>query len=149
MTNTNDDVDVTYDFDVLVERIYQMIDDQKVEKKVYHIPPPKIDKLGGRKCIFTNSKEICNKINRENSHLFKFICSELVVEGSINQEQQIILKGKYTSKNMKKILASYINKYVMCSICKCLETKIVVEQSITYLECATCIAKNSIIDPIK
>ena len=119
--------------------------ENRQKNEIMKLPPANVAKYGGRKSIFTNCKKICNKINRTVDHLFKVICSELSTDGSINGEQQIILKGKFYSKHINKILAKYINKYVKCDVCNSLKTNMVTEKSINYLDCMTCLARQSII----
>lgn len=139
-------MDSDYSFEFLVDRIYNML--EKKERKIVNIPSPNVSKLGGRKSIFTNSDIICEKMNRKVDHFFKYICSELTTNGSINEKKQIILKGKYFSKQIKNILKSYIEKYVYC-VCLSFETELIQENGILYLKCNSCLSKNSIKDGIK
>lgn len=139
----------TYGFDFLTDRIYNLLDNQTKKKKNVQIPVPIVSKFGGRKSIFSNCDNICIKINRELPHVFKYICTELSINGSINEDRQIIMKGKFFSKNLSTIISSYINKYVMCDVCDSFDTNMMTEDGIVYLDCKSCLAKNSIQNPIK
>lgn len=132
-----------YGFNFLTNRIYSLLESRK-KNKVIVIPPPVVGRYGGRKSVFKNCTKICEKINRDLDHLFKVICSELSTEGSINGDKQMVLRGKFFSKHISKVLIKYIKKYVECDICESLDTTIAHEEGVDYLVCNTCLAKKSI-----
>ena len=140
--NNDDNNDDTYGFNYLIDRVYDLLESR--QKEIIKIPSPIIEKYGGRKCIFTNCKKICDIINRKVDQLFKIICSELSVEGSINADNQIILKGKFYSKHISRVVGKYINKYVKCSACQSLNTQIYHKNGVEYLDCNNCLSKNPI-----
>lgn len=143
MNNKLNNEENIYSFDFLIDRVYNLLENKK-KNKIITIPSPLVQKFGGRKSIFTNCKDICDKLNRPVNHMFNIICSELSTQGSINGENQIILKGKFYSKHMNKVIISYINKYVKCNICDSLETIMEHEEGITFLNCNICLSKNAI-----
>lgn len=131
-------------FNYLVERIYNLLENRDNKKKTVQIPIPTMDRLGGKKIVITNSDQICSKINRSVDHLFKFLCVECATDGSINENKQIILRCKLKPSQMKTLISTYLKKYVMCSICESYDTVIERELATDYIACSTCKSRNHV-----
>ncbi|MEM1676535.1 MAG: hypothetical protein QW095_01640 [Nitrososphaerota archaeon] len=78
--------------------------------------------------IITNFTQIAETINREASHLARFILKESGKAGIVEGER-LIIQGK---------------EFVKCPVCGGLDTKIVAEKRFRFLLCEVCGAKSSI-----
>jgi translation initiation factor 2 subunit 2 len=106
----------------------------------FKLAPPIVVKITSKKVLWANFNDTCLALNREHEHLFLYITTELNTEASINQNKQMIIKGKYYSKNIENILRKYIYSYVQCSMCHSYETEITKDNStrLHYLACLLC-----------
>lgn len=66
--------------------------------------------------------------------------AELGCEGTIGNENMLILNGGFQPKNFFKIMKLYIDKYVKCDVCQRYQTDIVKENKtrLQYLNCRLC-----------
>ena len=108
------------------------------------ITPPRIFKISVKKVGFVNFLEICNKLNRPYKHFKDFILSELSTTGSFNNDQCLIIRGKYYQKHFEEIIRNYIKQYVFCNQCKSSNTIIICEKKLTFLKCENCNSKYSV-----
>ena len=79
---------------------------------------PHVARVGTTKTCWVNFVDHCNKMNRDYKHVLSFVLSELGTDGSLDGKNQLIIKGKYTSKKLESILKKYIGMYVACNDCR-------------------------------
>ena len=134
MRPTSEGLEVTwvagalYSYDDLLHRVHTLIEQRNpslgTSKGVtIKLRPPQVDRLGSKKIIFSNFAEICSMINRTHEHVFQFFLAELGTTGSITGDQQLVLKGRYTSRHMESLLRKYISEYVQCEMCRSTNTE--------------------------
>ncbi len=114
-----------YEYKYLLERITSLLinksKDPSVRKKVL-IKPPDVQKLTGKRSVWINFDDTCKALDRRTEHLLQFVSTELNTDSSLNNEQQLIMKGKVTGKQIESVLKKYINDYVTCANCKHVNT---------------------------
>ncbi|MEM0079442.1 MAG: translation initiation factor IF-2 subunit beta [Nitrososphaerota archaeon] len=93
--------------------------------------------------IITNFTQIAETINREASHLARFILKESGKAGIVEGER-LIIQGKLSNEEFRKLLGLYVKEFVKCPVCGGLDTKIVAEKRFRFLLCEVCGAKSSI-----
>lgn len=141
MNKTNDVYDVTQ----LTTRVYKTLEDQgklKSKNKLI-IDPPQV-KFENRKTFFTNFTTICRILNRNTLELQRFFDAELCCKSSIEGNGGMKIDKKFRPDNIRKVLESYLIKYVLCRECNSSKTSIVKENRITYLKCNQCYSKKPI-----
>ncbi len=107
---------------------------------------PEVERLGTTKVVWNNFNLICKILNRPNEHLMKFFLTDLGTEGSLNESKSLILKGRFSSKQIEPILRKYIQKFVSCDNCHSLNTNIRKDKinSLSFIFCDDCHAHRSI-----
>lgn len=103
------------------------------KKKKLILKPPKINNINKR-TVWENFLEICDTINRPHDHLLTYLMAELAIEGSVDSQGHLILRGYFTQKQIESIVKKYIRIYVLCKTCGSYETKI--EKSM--IQCSVC-----------
>ena len=138
----------SYTYKVLLSKLYEQIGDSDVNKSTtkFMIGKPIVVSMSSKKVIWTNFKETCDGLNRHIDHLFSYIISELNTDASINENKQMIIKGKFHSKNIENILRKYVCCYVQCSMCRSYETEITKDSNtrLNYLVCLSCKSSKTI-----
>jgi translation initiation factor 2 subunit 2 len=138
----------SYTYKDLLSKLYEQIGDSDVNKSTtkFMIGKPIIVSMSSKKVIWTNFKETCDGLNRHIDHLFSYIISELNTDASINENKQMIIKGKFHSKNIENILRKYVCCYVQCSMCRSYETEITKDSNtrLNYLVCLSCKSSKTI-----
>lgn len=134
-----------YDYEFLLNRIYE---NPKLGLKTtheYHILTPEVTRtLNRKKLQISNFVEICQHFNRTFDELKNFLTAELKTSGSLTNENKLILRGNLTENKIQNLLIKYANEYVICKECKSHDTKIVKRDRITYLSCQHCLSEKAI-----
>eukprot|EP01012_Entosiphon_sulcatum_P053671 TRINITY_DN738_c0_g1_i1.p1 TRINITY_DN738_c0_g1~~TRINITY_DN738_c0_g1_i1.p1 ORF type:complete len:202 (-),score=39.47 TRINITY_DN738_c0_g1_i1:155-760(-) len=141
--------EASYTYAELLARVFDQVrlhNPSLTEKKKYTLKPPNVVRDGTKKSAFTNFQDICKSMNRQIDHLLAFILAELGTSGSIDANNCLILKGRFTPKQVEGLLRKYIAEYVQCAMCHSLDTKLNRDQStrLFLLQCNSCAASRSV-----
>ena len=122
--------------------------DKKADPNYRYKMSPIIRKVEGRgngiKTCIVNCAEIAGQLHRTPDELCKFFGLELAAQSRITDDRAII-NGKHTNKELQKILDLFIDRFVLCPICKLPETKLSVKSNGNiYHKCKACGAKSLI-----
>lgn len=110
------------------------------------LKPLDVQREGTKKTVVTNFDTLCKEINRDKNHVLSFFMSELCADGSIDGNNRMIIKGRYSPGAISSIARKYIQQYVICGECKGIDTFIDRDKStrLFFLCCNTCHASQSI-----
>ena len=133
----------------ILDRVYKQIQEKNPEfgnRKKHMMSAPHVARVGTTKTCWVNFVDHCNKMNRDYKHVLSFVLSELGTDGSLDGKNQLIIKGKYTSKKLESILKKYIGMYVACNDCRSPNT--VLERDhinkLYFVICKSCGSKRSV-----
>jgi translation initiation factor 2 subunit 2 len=138
----------------MLARIFDLLRNKKSggteTKRGIVVKQPEVVRFGTKKSAWINFQEICDILRRSNEHLSKFIFVELGTKGSIAGGSQLILKGRFMEKQIENLLKKYITEYVLCQMCKCMNTSLERDPSIRAftMKCENCGSTRSV-NPIK
>lgn len=130
-----------YDTDYLLDRLYDELKNKKVTKT--NCPLPKLTR-DGRKTIFENFAVFCNSCKKPINHVEDFLKREMKITTSISGNNQLIITGNYTLKDIGPHLQKYAEIYVICSSCKSTNTEVIKEDRMNYLMCNNCMCRKPI-----
>lgn len=92
----------------------------------------------GRK-TYINLVEIANQLHRQPEHLAFFVSKDLLTEGTVNKDGQMILNGMFLQSGIEGALRHFIEAYVLCKSCESVEdTFIAKENKLFFLKCNRC-----------
>ena len=97
----------------------------------------------GSRTIVQNFKEIADRMNRDPSHLLKFLSKELATAATTDGTRAI-LQGVFKVESMNRLLNIYTQRFVICPVCKRPDTKMDRQERYTFLTCEACGARSSI-----
>jgi translation initiation factor 2 subunit 2 len=124
----------------LLDRVYAQLkmDHPNLFTRQKHVvPQPHVVKAGTKRTMISNFAMISKAIRRAMDHIKIYYEMELCTECSIDATCSLIIKGRYTSKQLTSILQKYISEYVLCQSCKTLNT-LLTKDPITRLQFVTC-----------
>lgn len=147
LTWSGSDRDYTYDelltrvFDIMREKNPDMV---AGEKKRFVMRPPQVVRIGTKKTSFANFAEICKILHRQPKHLLAFLMAELGTSGSVDGNNQLIIKGKFQQKQIENVLRRYIKEYVTCHTCRSADTILQKDTRLFFLQCEQCGSRCSV-----
>ncbi len=118
----------------LLDKAYKVIT-PRVQRR-QEIPRLKIQTLPKR-TIIQNFKEVCQKLNRDPSHVARFFLKELAVPGNIEGEAFTIYAER-SPRTLETVYERYIKFYVVCPVCNSIDTYLTKEGRIYVLHCTAC-----------
>lgn len=143
----NSDRDYTYD--ELLSLVFSIIREKNPdlaggEKKKFVMRPPQVLRVGTKKTSFANFLEICKLLHRPQKHMQAFLLSELGTSGSVDANNQLIIKGRFVQKQIESVLRRYIKEYVACQTCRSPDTILQKDTRLFFLQCETCGSRRSV-----
>eukprot|EP00769_Ergobibamus_cyprinoides_P001079 gnl/Ergobibamus_cyprinoides/2076.p1 GENE.gnl/Ergobibamus_cyprinoides/2076~~gnl/Ergobibamus_cyprinoides/2076.p1 ORF type:complete len:312 (+),score=134.23 gnl/Ergobibamus_cyprinoides/2076:31-936(+) len=141
-----DDRDYTYT--EMLDRVFSILHADRPElagaSKRRVMKPPKVQREGSKKTVFSNFSEICQALHRQQDHFLAFLMTELGTDGSIDGNDRLVIKGRFQSKNIEIVLRRYINEFVMCHGCRSIDTLLMRENRMYFVQCEHCGAHRSV-----
>ncbi|XP_068693374.1 eukaryotic translation initiation factor 2 subunit 2-like [Montipora foliosa] len=141
--------DRDYTYDELLRRVFDIMRAKNPEmvtgeKKKFVMKPPQVVRIGTKKTSFANFTDICKILHRQPKHLLAFLLAELGTSGSIDGNNQLIIKGRFQQKQIENVLRRYIKEYVTCHTCRSPDTILQKETRIFFIQCETCGSRRSV-----
>jgi len=99
--------------------------------------------VAGRKTVFMNFKEVCDALNREPEQILKFLTKEMATLASVDTGRAVF-QGVFRQDSVTNLLNTYIQRYVICPVCKRPDTRVVREKRLSFLVCEACGARSSL-----
>jgi len=151
--NSSEFDDSEYDYTFLLDRIYSSLREKNpalFTRSKLVIPVPNMLAAGSRKTMWVNYSQTLQVIRRQPEHLQAYVNSELNTQTSVDSNIRLIIRGKFSSKNIQSILQKYIIEYVTCKNCQCSETYLSRDPitRLYFIDCDVCGASKSVA-PIK
>lgn len=105
--------DRDYTYDELLKRVFEIILDKNPDmaagrKPKFVMRPPQVLRVGTKKTSFANFTDICKTLHRQPKHLLDFLLAELGTSGSMDGNQQLIIKGRFQPKQIENVLRRYV-----------------------------------------
>ena len=91
----------------------------------------------GNTTVVTNFARIIKDLQREPSHLCKFISTSLGVQTVIDGNQ-LVLKAKISADRLDEAMNSYVKQFVICPNCKKPDTLFETRKKRNTLTCLAC-----------
>lgn len=141
--------DRDYTYDELLIRVFNIMREKNPdmvagEKRRFIMRPPQVLRVGTKKTSFANFLEICKMVHRQPRHLQAFLLAELGTSGSVDANNQLIIKGRFQQKQIENVLRRYIKEYVTCHTCRSPDTILQKDTRLFFLQCETCGSRCSV-----
>jgi translation initiation factor 2 subunit 2 len=96
--------------------------------------------VSGNRTTIANFKEVCDAINRDPTHVMKFLAKEMATSGTI-EAGRVVFQGKFWEDALTRLMDRYVKEFVICSTCGRPDTKIVKQERFFFLVCEACGAR--------
>ncbi|XP_064156495.1 eukaryotic translation initiation factor 2 subunit 2-like [Anguilla rostrata] len=138
-----------YTYEELLNRAFNIMREKNPdmvagEKRKFVMKPPQVVRVGTKKTSFVNFTDICKLLHRQPKHLLAFLLAELGTSGSIDGNNQLVIKGRFQQKQIENVLRRYIKEYVTCHTCRSPETILQKDTRLYFLQCETCHSRCSV-----
>ncbi|KAJ8400830.1 hypothetical protein AAFF_G00391840 [Aldrovandia affinis] len=138
-----------YTYDELLNRAFNIMREKNPdmvagEKRKFVMKPPQVVRVGTKKTSFVNFTDICKLLHRQPKHLLAFLLAELGTSGSIDGNNQLVIKGRFQQKQIENVLRRYIKEYVTCHTCRSPDTILQKDTRLYFLQCETCHSRCSV-----
>ncbi|KAF2196228.1 eukaryotic translation initiation factor 2 subunit beta [Delitschia confertaspora ATCC 74209] len=137
-------------YNLLLNRFFTLLHSQHPDlassgSKSYKIPPPQCLREGNKKTIFANISEICKRMKRTDEHVTQFLFAELGTSGSVDGSRRLVIKGRFSQKQIENVLRRYIVEYVTCKTCRSPDTELNKgENRLYFVTCNSCGSRRSV-----
>lgn len=143
--------DRDYTYEELLERVFRIMHEKNPEhaggeKKRFIMQPPQVVRVGSKKTSLANFSAICKTLKRQPRHLLSFLLAELGTTGSVDANNQLLVKGRFQQKQIETVLRRYIKEYVTCHTCRSPDTLLEKDEQtrVVFLQCETCGSRCSV-----
>jgi len=126
----------------LLKRAYSKLPKEVYARDRFEVPKPKSEMSGNRTFLY-NFREISDRIRRDSTIVLKYLSKELGTSGVIEGDYAVF-KGRFSNEPIEKLVRSFVEKEVLCPVCKQPDTRVVREGRIRFLVCDACGAKSSV-----
>lgn len=96
-----------------------------------------------RSMAFSPEEEIISMIDRFN-HIYEFIKNELCTEINVNADKHLIIKNRYNSKNLQKVLQRYVKSYIVCPNCNKVNSYLFKKERLIFRHCNNCLSETCV-----
>jgi translation initiation factor 2 subunit 2 len=131
-----------YDYESLLKRARAQVPEVGSKRERLEIPKLHFAKIGMRTVIF-NFKEVADALDRDPQHLLKFLSGEMATAATM-QGNRVIFQGKFQEDTFERLMQRYLETFVVCSVCKRPDTKVVKEKRLSFVVCQACGAKSPV-----
>ncbi|XP_037585783.1 LOW QUALITY PROTEIN: eukaryotic translation initiation factor 2 subunit 2-like [Cebus imitator] len=134
-----------YTYEELLNRVRENNPDMVAgEKRKFVKKPSQVVRAGTKKTSFVNFTDTCKLLHRQPKHLPAFLLAELGTSGSIDGNNQLVIKGRFQQKQIENVLRRYIKEYVTCHTCRSPDTILQKDTRLYFLQCETCHSRCSV-----
>ena len=133
---------MAFNYDDLLKRACNQMPQVSEKRERLELPRLFITTVGLR-TIISNFKEVADVLDRDPQHILKFLTREMATAATFH-DSRAIFQGKFQRDSFERLLQRYLEGYVVCSICKRPDTRVVKEKRLSFLVCNACGAKSSI-----
>jgi translation initiation factor 2 subunit 2 len=98
----------------------------------------------GNVTIFENFQATYDRLNREASHLLKFLQTELGTSASIDDRGRARFTGDFKRSRVQAAVDEYVETFVACPECDSPDTRLIEERGATMLKCDACGARSPV-----
>lgn len=130
------------DYETLLEKGMKAVPKQTGSGERFVVPKVVIEKAG-RRTIIINVLEVAAALQRNPSHVIKFLLKELATKGELVGNRLFVL-GVFTGDMINKKIELYVKNFVFCQDCGKPDTNLLKEGKFSVIRCEACGARHTL-----
>jgi translation initiation factor 2 subunit 2 len=111
----------------------------------FDVPEPEV-RSEGNVTVYENFQATIDRLDRDATHVMKFLQSELGTSAQLDESGRVRLTGNFRHDRVADALDAYVADFVRCSECGLPDTRLVKEQGTIVLKCDACGALSPVPD---
>ncbi|HDI85894.1 MAG: translation initiation factor IF-2 subunit beta [Thermoproteota archaeon] len=109
------------------------------------VPPRPVVVIEGRQTHIVNFREICNELNRDPQMVARYLSKELGSPYFLTENsRKLILSRRIDPHLVEARVKRFIDRYVICPLCKRPDTKLIKVKKALILKCEACGAETPV-----
>ncbi|AHC51297.1 translation initiation factor IF-2 subunit beta [Sulfolobus acidocaldarius SUSAZ] len=136
-------IKVDKNYEQLLDRLYDRLPD-KAQKSGQQNLPNLIVLQVGNTTIIRNFSEYCDRIRREDKLCMRYLLKELAAPGSLGENGQLVIQGKFSSQVVTMLMERFLKMYVQCSTCRSFDTILKRDKKVWIISCLACGAQTPV-----
>ncbi len=131
------------DYLSLLDRLYSKVPEKAKKQGIQALPELNIFNVGNM-TIIKNFGEYCDRLRRDLKVCTKYLLKELAAPGSIENNGQLTIQGKFSSQVINTLMERFIHSYVQCMTCKSIDTVLKMDKKVWIISCLACGAQTPV-----
>jgi translation initiation factor 2 subunit 2 len=130
------------DYEEMLDRGLAETPDIEGDSERFEVPDPEV-RQEGNVSVFENFQAVRERIDRDETHVIRFLQDELGTSGHIDESGRARLTGEFDRRRIADAIDRYTEEFVLCSECGLPDTRLEREQGALILRCDACGARSS------
>ncbi len=130
------------EYEKLLDQALKQVPHTAPREDRFKIPEPEVDVTGNRTTL-RNLKDIADALNREPTHLMRYLLREVGTAGNLDGVKGLF-QGKFETDTLRDRVNRYVEEFVICPECGKPDTKIMKQGRTHLLKCEACGARHSV-----
>ena len=126
----------------LLRRGFSKVPKKEGGKDRFEMPRIRVQKSGSR-TILVNVSDAAQALNREPSHMVKFLLKELATSGDV-KGKALEVQGTFNEEHVNRKLEAYAKGFVQCPECGKYDTKLKKDRGFFFIKCEVCGASHTV-----
>lgn len=125
------------DYENQLSRALDATPDIEGSSSRFSVPDPDV-RQEGNTSVYENFQQTVDRLDREDTHLMKFLQDELGTSGGIDESGRARLTGSFDADRIADAVSEYADRYVLCDECGLPDTRLEREQGALLIRCEAC-----------
>jgi translation initiation factor 2 subunit 2 len=128
-------------YDEYLDRALEETPDIGDAAERFSLPEPDV-RQEGHVTVYENFQETLDALDRDETHLMKYLQDELGTSASIDERGRLRLTGEFRASRIGDAIDAYADGYVLCPECGLPDTRLETESGAKILRCEACGARS-------
>ena len=130
------------DYEDQLDRALEETPDIEGSSDRFDVPDPDV-RQEGNVTVYENFQSTLDTLDREDTHLMKYLQNEMGTSANIDERGRLRLTGEFRPSRVREAIEEYAEGYVLCSECGLPDTRLETENGAKVLRCEACGARSA------
>jgi len=130
------------DYEEQLDRALEASPDIESSGSRFSLPEPNV-RQEGNVTVYENFQPTLDTLDREDTHVMKYLQNELGTSADIDERGRLRLTGEFRTSRVREAMKEYAEGYVLCSECGLPDTRLERENGARILRCEACGARSA------